>query len=226
MSVKIKYIGHSAVFVEINDSGVLIDPFITGNPKSNCDFDMEKISDILVTHGHADHLGDAIPISRKMGVPITAIFELANYCSEKGAMTKPINMGGKIEYSWGSARFMPAFHSSSTPEGNYAGMPASIFLDINGTKIYHAGDSCLHSEFKTVGEVYKPDVVLIPIGSVYTMDTEEALVAAEWLNAEVVIPIHYNTFDAIHVDVFDFKEKIEALGKKCVVLNPGEIYEV
>lgn len=222
MTIELNYIGHSAFLIKTEHHGILIDPFISGNPCAKFESDNQNITDIFVTHGHADHLGDAIPISKAAKAPITAIFELANYCAEQGAFTNSINMGGKISYPWGFARFLPAFHSSSTPDGKYAGMPASILLDINGTKIYHAGDTCLNSEMKTTGEIYSPEIALLPVGSVYTMDTEEAVTAAKWLNAKKVIPMHYNTFDAINVNIEEFKTKLESQGIECITLKPGE----
>ena len=131
-------------------------------------------------------------------------------------------MGGNIKYNWGTARFLPAFHSSSTPDGKYAGMPASILFDIYGTKIYHAGDTCLNSEMKTAGEIYKPDIALLPVGSFYTMDTKDALTAAKWLNVKRVIPMHYNTFPAINVNIEEFKTELEKSNIECVILKPGE----
>ena len=200
MTININYIGHSAFFIKSQNSGILIDPFITGNPKSVCNFIKEDITHIFVTHGHSDHLGDAIPISKATKTPIFAIFELANYCIKKGATANGINMGGKLELPFGSARFLPAFHSSSTPDGVYAGMPAAVLLDINGTKIYHAGDTCLN----------------------YEMKTEDAVIAAKWLGVKKVIPMHYNTFDAINVDIAKIKKSFESQDIECIVLNSGE----
>lgn len=225
----LKYIGHSAFYIKAGKEGqygILIDPFISQNPVAKFDTKTEKITDILVTHGHADHLGDAIPISRATQATVTTVFELANYCAENGAFVNGINLGGKINFEWGSARFLPAFHSSSTPDGRYAGMPASILIDVYGTKIYHAGDTCLNQEMKTVGEIYKPDIALLPVGSHYTMDIEEAVIAAKRLGAEKIIPMHYNTFDAINVDIEKFKTEIEKIGKQAIILKPGESIEI
>lgn len=226
MSVKINYIGHSAFFIKSDNSGVLVDPFIAGNPKAVCNFKKEDVTEIFVTHGHGDHLGDAVPVSKSIGVPVYAIFELANYCMQKGAVANGVNMGGKINFPFGSARFLPAFHSSSTPDGVYAGMPAAILFEIGGVKIYHAGDTCLNSEMKTAGEVYKPDIALLPVGSCYTMDVDDAVTAAQWLGVKRVVPMHYNTFDAINVDVQKMKEAFAAKGIECVVLNSGESVEI
>lgn len=226
MATKLQYISHSAFYIKTGDFGILVDPFISGNPKAEFDVKKEKITDIFVTHGHADHLGDAIPVSRGTQAVITAIFELANYCMEKGAFAKGVNFGGKLEYPWGSAVFLPAFHSSSTPDGRYAGMPASILFDINGTKIYHAGDTCLNSEMKVCAEVYKPDIALLPVGSFYTMDADSAVTAAKWLGVKKVVPMHYNTFDAISTDIDLFAKKLEQNNIEPIILKPSESIEL
>ena len=218
----LQYIGHSAFYISNSQAGILIDPFISGNPKSVFDINGAQITDIFVTHGHSDHLGDAIPFSKEFNASVFAVFELANYCMSKGAKAHGVNMGGKIKYPWGSAKFLPAFHSSATSEGTYAGMPASILFEIGGIKIYHAGDTCLNSEMKTIGEVYKPDIALLPIGSTFTMDIDDAVIAAQWLGVKQVIPMHYNTFELINTDASIFKNKTEKLGIKCMLLSPGE----
>ena len=216
------YIGHSAFFIENSTCGILIDPFISQNPLAKFDMNNKKITDIIVTHGHGDHLGDAVPISKSTGAVISAIFELANWCAAHGANANPVQMGGLLNYNWGKLRFVPAFHSNSTPDGKYAGMPTGVILEINGKKIYHCGDTCLSSEMKVIGEVYKPDIMLVPIGSHFTMDIDDAVIAAEWTGAKTVIPMHYNTFPPIQSDPQMFKTKLKDKGIECIVLTPGE----
>lgn len=216
------YIGHSAFFIENSTCGILIDPFISQNPLAKFDMNNKKITDIIVTHGHGDHLGDAVPISKSTGAVISAIFELANWCAAHGANANPVQMGGLLNYNWGKLRFVPAFHSNSTPDGKYAGMPTGVILEINGKKIYHCGDTCLSSEMKVIGEVYKPDIMLVPIGSHFTMDIDDAVLAAEWTGVKTVIPMHYNTFPPIQSDPQMFKTKLKDKGIECIVLAPGE----
>ena len=216
------YIGHSAFFIENSTCGILIDPFISQNPLAKFDMNNKKITDIIVTHGHGDHLGDAVPISKSTGAVISAIFELANWCAAHGANANPVQMGGLLNYNWGKLRFVPAFHSNSTPDGKYAGMPTGVILEINGKKIYHCGDTCLSSEMKVIGEVYKPDIMLVPIGSHFTMDIDDAVLAAEWTGVKTVIPMHYNTFPPIQSDPQMFKTKLKDKGVECIVLAPGE----
>ena len=213
--MKITYLGHSAFEIVTGDKTILVDPFLVCSPKYN----PSKVDDIFVTHGHGDHLGSAIDISKRNGAPITAVFELANYCAEKGAYVNGCGLGAWKNYAWGRAILVPAFHSSSTPDGNYAGCPCGFVFDIEGKKIYHAGDTCLNSEMKVIGEMYKPEISLLPIGGTYTMDIEHAITASEWLNTKSVIPMHYNTFDAIKVNIEEFKNGIISVGKNPVILN-------
>ena len=219
--MKIKYLGHSCFEIETDQKKILIDPFLIKSPNYN----IEGVTDIFVTHGHGDHLGSAIEISKKNGATITAVFELANYCSSKGANTNGINFGAWINYDWGKVIMVPAFHSNSTPEGFYAGMPCGYIFEIKGTKIYHAGDTSLNNEIKMIGEFYQPDISLLPVGGHYTMDIEHAVIASQWLNTKWVIPMHYNTFDAIKVDIRDFEDKIKEKNKTPIILNIGETFK-
>ena len=211
----IRYLGHSAFEIETQGKKILVDPFLVVSPN----YKPEGITDIFVTHGHGDHLGSAIEISRETGAPITAIFELANYCAKQGASTIDIGLGSWQNYSWGKAAAVPAFHSSSTPDGHYAGCPCGFVFNFEGQTIYHAGDTCLNSEMKMIGEVYEPDMVMLPVGGKYTMDIEQAVTAAEWLGATAVVPMHYNTFDAIRVDIGEFERQIREIGKMPMVMK-------
>ena len=215
------YLGHSAFEIATQNKKILVDPFLVKMPN----YDYSDVTDIFVTHGHGDHLGSAIEISKQTGARITAVFELANYCSTKGANVNGINLGAWLDYEWGKVIAVPAFHSSSTPEGAYAGCPCGFIFDINGKIIYHAGDTCLNSEMKVIGEIYQPDIAILPIGGQYTMDIESAVIASEWLGASAVIPMHYNTFDAINVDIADFERQIREKGKMPLVLKIGQNLE-
>ena len=147
------------------------------------------------------------------------MYELANYCAKKGEKTNDIGLGSWCEYSWGRAAAVPAFHSSSTPDGIYGGCPCGFIFEIEGKTIYHAGDTSLNSEMKMIGEIYQPDVAMLPIGGKYTMDIEHAVKAAGWLGASEIIPMHYNTFDAISVDISDFERQIREIGKMPLIMQ-------
>ena len=224
--MRLEYIAHSAFAIDVNGRTILIDPFISQNPLANYDWENRNIRDILLTHAHGDHLGDAVEIAKRKHATITAVFELANYCASKGASVRGVNLGGKLNYEWGDAWFVPAQHSSSTPDGVYGGIAAGIILNINGTKIYHAGDTSLSAEMKLIKEVYKPEIALLPVGGFYTMGVDEAVIAAQLLGVGKVIPMHYNTFPAINVNIDSFKYKLETHGLEAIILKPGENIEL
>ena len=216
--IDIKHIGHSAFQITNEDNALLIDPLVSGN--DNYDWRKEPIRDILLTHAHSDHLGQAIEIAKELDIEITAVPELAAYCREQGAKAKSVSLGCWLNYSWGKAVFLPAFHSSSLPDGRYGGCPASIFLDVAGARIYHAGDTCLTSEMKTIKELYSPQIAMLPVGGTYTMDVEHAAIAAQWLGVKTVIPMHYNTFPGIEADIEKFVELVNRGNITVGVLNP------
>lgn len=220
--MKLKYLGHSAFEITTNEAKILIDPFLVKAP----DYDYSDTTDIFVTHGHADHLGKAPKIAMETGALITAVFELAKYCSRYGIDVNGISLGGWIDFNWGRVMALPAFHSSSTDDGVYAGCPVGYLFEIDGKRIFHAGDTCLNSEMKVLGEVYKPDVAILPIGGHYTMDVEQAVIASEWIRAEVVVPMHYNTFPQINADEDLFKMLMSARGKNPLVLKIEEQVEL
>ena len=219
--MKLTYLGHSAFEFSIDGNNILVDPFLSQNSV----YVPNNIKDIFVTHGHADHFGDSIELSKNFNAKITAIFELANYSLQKGAIASGVSLGAKLKYSWGWAVFVPAFHSSSTSEGFFAGCPAGIVFDIGGIRIFHAGDTCLNSEMKVVKEVYAPQIALLPIGGTYTMDIDQAVIAAEWLGVSKVIPMHYNTFPAISVDPSIFKDLLSDKGIEAIILEKNQFIE-
>lgn len=219
--MKLRYLGHSAFEILTGNSKILIDPFLVKCP----DYDYSNTTDIFVTHGHGDHLGKAPKIAMETGALITAVFELAKYCSRYGVDVNGISLGGWINYEWGRVLAVPAFHSSSTDDGTYAGCPVGYIFEIEGKRIFHAGDTCLNSEMKVIGEIYKPDVALLPVGGHFTMDVEQASVAAEWLGAKQIIPMHYNTFPQINADIDEFKQSILRMGNTPLVLKVEEFVE-
>ena len=219
--MKITYLGHSCFEIITNNNKIIIDPFLVLSPN----YDYSEVKNIFVTHGHGDHLGNAIEISKTTKAPITTIFELANYCEEKGAYSQGINLGGWINFTWGRVSAVPSFHSSSTPDGKYAGCPCGFIFDIEGKIIYHSGDTCLNQEMKTIKELYKPDISILPIGGHYTMDIQQAGIAAQWLDSSKIIPMHYNTFDAIQTDISQFEKQIKRLNKTPIILEVGKSIE-
>jgi L-ascorbate metabolism protein UlaG (beta-lactamase superfamily) len=220
--VDLKYIGHSAFEIKNEDKAVLIDPWVDKN--ENYNWHEEPITDIILTHGHGDHLGNAVEIAKEKDIEITAVAELAAYLEKKEKVkTKSIGLGAWINYSWGRAVFLPAFHSSSLPNGTYAGVATSVLLDVDGVRIFHAGDTCLTGEMKTIRELYAPQIALLPIGGNYTMDVEHAAMAAKWLGVRTVIPMHYGTFPEIEADLQRFAQLIAVGNTTCQILDPNKV---
>lgn len=219
--VDLKYIGHSAFEFKTGDKSILVDPLVSINPKY--DYKASNIVDIFITHAHSDHVGEAQEIAKAKKATINAVVEVANHLADKKVKTRPVNLGCWLNYDWGRAIFLPAYHSSSFADGTYGGVAASILFDIEGVKIFHAGDTCLNPDFKVYKEIYRPNIALLPIGGTYTMDVEHAVVAADWLGAKTVIPMHYNTFPEIQADLNKFLQLMEINNTKCCILNPEEI---
>ncbi|MCR1834200.1 metal-dependent hydrolase [Oceanobacillus caeni] len=223
--MKVSYHGHSVVKVETANHTILFDPFISGNEA--CDLDANAINAdvILLTHAHNDHVGDTFEIAKRNDALVVAPNELANYLSSKGLNAHPMHIGGSRKFDFGNVKFTQAFHGSSYTEedGNvvYGGMPGGILLTVEGKTIYHVGDTALFTDLKMYGEMNDIDVAFIPIGDNFTMGPEDALVAADWINAKIVVPVHYNTFPVIEQDPDDFVSKVRTGEGKALKIGEG-----
>jgi L-ascorbate metabolism protein UlaG (beta-lactamase superfamily) len=218
----IRYLGHSCFALSDGDTTVLIDPFLTGNPKAAISADDVAATDILLTHGHVDHIGDAVAISKRTSAPVTAIVELAMEVAEEGVDIHDPNLGGTVKFDWGSVKLVPAWHTSTTPKGT-VNTPAGLLINFKDTIVYHLGDTCLFSDLQLVGKRSPIDYALMCIGGHYTMDRVDAVDAAALVGAKTVIPCHYNTFPPIETDAETFKSDVEKSGAAhVVVLDPGD----
>jgi L-ascorbate metabolism protein UlaG (beta-lactamase superfamily) len=223
--MEIRYLGHAAVELSNGQTRLLIDPFLTGNPKAAARPEDLEPDLILLTHGHADHFGDTVAIAKRTGAPVLAITDLARELDEEGLQTHDPNLGGTVRFDWGWVKMVPAWHTSTTPKGT-VNTPAGLLIDFDGTIVYHVGDTCLFSDLKLVGRRgNRIDVALVPIGGHYTMDRIDAVTAVEYIDPRLVIPVHYDTFPPLRTDAQRFKSDVEAYtGADCVVLAPGEVH--
>lgn len=229
--MKLTYHGQSTVTIETNGHHLVIDPFFSGNEKATTNPDDVKADFILLTHAHADHMLDAERIAKATGATIIATHELATYLSFKGLNVHPMNLGGQFEFPFGKGKMTQAFHSSSIIDEEkqtitYMGMPAGFLLTIEGKEIYHAGDTALFGDLALYGAHHEIDLAFLPIGDNFTMGPDDALIAADMLQAKAVVPIHYDTFDLIKQDANAFCEKIEAQGQTGHPLAIGESLEL
>ncbi len=217
MGMRITFLGHSAFLLSDGTHAVAIDPFLTGNPSASAAPDEITCEAIVLTHGHADHVGDTIAIARQNDATVYAAFEIAEYLSEHGVTTEPGNPGGKVAAPFGWVAFTQAFHSSSY-EGRYMGMPCGAVLRMGGTTLYHLGDTTVFGDMELLGAIYRPDVACVPCGDRFTMGPELATIAAELIKPSVAIPIHYGTWPLLTSDISAFRPD----GVEVRVMQPGE----
>lgn len=227
MEMKITWLSHSCF--QLHESmTILVDPYLRDNPmapKPDSDLRPEIIA---VTHGHRDHIGDAEEIARRTGSPVLAISEVARYLAGKGVRSEGMNIGGSFRAEDVLLTMTPAVHSSDitltdppTPGGEAAG-----FVIDDGIRVYHAGDTALFSDMRLLGELYQPEVALLPIGGRYTMGPREAAIAASWIRPHLAIPMHYNTWPGIRQDPAEFRDLVETLcDSEVVIMEAGDTLE-
>jgi L-ascorbate metabolism protein UlaG (beta-lactamase superfamily) len=231
--MNITWFGHSAFLITTDENlRILIDPFISNNPSSPVTVE-ELYSDvILVTHGHADHFGDTMELANRTGALVVCNHEISVYLSKQGFETLGMNIGGTVKVQEIKITMVNALHSSDfdfIEEVSAGGSAAGFILELeNGRKIYHAGDTGIFSDMRNViSHIYKPEIALLPIGDRYTMGPYEAAIAAEWLNPEKIIPIHYNTYPAIEQNPLEYSDLVRKSNRdvEVIILEPGESYQ-
>jgi len=223
--VNIRYLGHATFTLEHDGTTVLIDPFLSSNPKAPVSADELSADAILVTHGHFDHTEDVVAIAKRTGAAVVAIKEIADEFAAAlgdGHEVYDPNIGGTVRFDWGSVQLVPAWHTSTSPQGAIS-IPVGLVVELGGQRVYHLGDTALFSDLQLPKRRGAIDVALIPIGGHYTMDRVDAVVAAEFVGARQVIPCHYDTFPPIETDVQAYKSDVEGAGlAEVIVLAPGE----
>ncbi len=220
--MKLTYQGHSCFIFDEGGHSVIIDPFLTDNPFAKIKPGDVKVEAVLVTHGHFDHLGDSIEISKKNKAPVIAPFELVNYCIERGTTGHPMHIGGSYNFPFGRVKLTIAFHGSTTDTGA-VGNPCGMLVTMGSKSVYHAGDTALFSDMALIGPV---DCALVPIGDNFTMGIEDAVKAVDFIKPRLAIPMHYNTFDVIKQDPEEFRKALAGSPTEVKIVNPGQTVEV
>jgi len=226
MAADVRWLGHSAFHLSGGGADVLIDPFLTGNPKAAASADQVPADVIALTHGHADHIGDTVDIAKRTGAKVLAIAELGAEIEGDGVEdVVGFNYGGTVTFDWGWIKMVPAWHTAVSPKGT-PHMPAGLLIHYGGHLIYHLGDTALFSDLQLIaGRGDRVELALVPIGGHYTMDRYDAVTAVELVNPFQTIPIHYGTFPVVETDAQAFKQDVQNGGfSEVLVLEPGDTH--
>jgi len=221
--MKITFLGHACFLLEDSQTKVLIDPYLTGNLLAGAEADRVEADFILVSHGHHDHVGDAVSIAKRTGAVLCSTVEVSRELfSGEGLKTLAGNIGGTMQTSFGSVKLVPAQHGSGVP----GGLACGFVVEMEGRKVYHAGDTGLFADMQLLkGE--ELDAALLPIGDFYTMGPADAVKAVDMIRPKLAIPMHFNTFPAIKQDPVKFKRSVEELDLcRVVILEPGQSFEL
>lgn len=225
--MKLTFYGHACFSVQIKNRTLLFDPFITPNELAKS-VDVNKVPAdyILVSHGHGDHIADAVSIAKRTGAMLISNYEVANWCGQQGApKTHPLNHGGSIKLDFGSAKFVNAIHSSGLPDGTYGGNPGGFVIESSEGNFYFSGDTALTLDMKLIGESTKLKFAALCLGDNFTMGVDDAIKASDFVGCNEILGVHFDTFQPIKIDHRAATEKFSAKGKRLYLLKPGESRE-
>lgn len=225
--MKITYYGHASLGIEVNGKFLVVDPFITGNElASHININDIKADYILITHAHGDHILDVETIAKNTGATIVSNAEIAGHYEAKGFKAHPMNHGGTWMFDFGKLKYVNAIHSSSFPDGSYGGQPGGFVIEAENRNIYIAGDTALTYDMKLIPMRNPLDLAILPIGSNFTMDVDDATIAAEFLAVNRVLGYHFDTFGYIKIDHEVAKEKFKSKNKELILLEIGSSIEI
>ncbi|WPR70900.1 metal-dependent hydrolase [Flavobacterium sp. NG2] len=225
--MKITFYGHASLGIQVGNVNIIVDPFITGNPKAaHIDINTLKADYILLTHAHGDHVLDVEAIASNTDAVIVSNAEIAGYYASKGFTAHPMNHGGSWDFDFGKVKYVNAVHSSSFPDGTYGGNPGGFVIEGERKNIYIAGDTALTMDMKLIPMRTKLDLAILPIGDNFTMDVEDAIIASDFVQCDKVLGIHYDTFGYIEINHKEAIQKFFDKDKDLMLLAIGESIEL
>jgi L-ascorbate metabolism protein UlaG (beta-lactamase superfamily) len=225
--MKITFYGHASLGIEVSGTHILVDPFISGNPKAaHINISTIKADYILLTHAHQDHILDVEAIAKRTNAVIVSNWEIATYYGNKGFQSHPMNHGGSWNFDFGKVKYVNAIHSSSFPDGTYGGNPGGFVIEGEHKNIYIAGDTALTMDMKLIPMRTKLDLAILPIGNNFTMDVEDAIMAAEFVECDKILGVHYDTFGFIEINHNKAIKQFFESGKDLMLLPIGDFIEL
>ena len=225
--MKITFYGHACLGIQVNDVNILVDPFISGNPKaSQINIDSLKADYILLTHAHQDHILDVEAIAKRTNAVIISNYEIVTYYEKKGFEVHPMNHGGQWDFEFGNLKYVIALHTSSFPDGSYGGQPGGFVIEGEHKNIYIAGDTALTMDMKLIPLQTKLDLAVLPIGDNFTMGIDTAILASDFVQCDKILGYHYDTFGYIEIDHEEAKRKFFDKGKDLMLLGIGDSIEL
>ena len=225
--MKITFYGHASLGIEVNGKHIIVDPYISVNPKANhIDINALQADFILLTHAHGDHILDVEAIASRTNAVIVSNAEIAGYYANKGFQSHPMNHGGSWNFDFGKLKYVNAIHSSSFPDGTYGGNPGGFVIEGEHKNIYIAGDTALTMDMKLIPMRTKLDLAILPIGDNFTMDVEDAIIASDFVDCDKILGYHYDTFGYIEIDHEAAIRKFFDKGKDLMLLEIGELIEL